>query len=173
MTTLDEIKQLMAAGETAQADEALKELLAAEPNNLQAKMLYGTCRQLLGDEETFRRIYDELAPVMGKTGVSHDAGTTVTPEAVSLWRKYQTQWEYLVLGALVLGAAVAGIVYFGRCVNSQNSVAIKALATYGGPQYDTKAKVTSETNVLPSQVKAFGASINVTARRMIRNKDGR
>ena len=46
--TLDEIKQLMAVGETAQADEALKELLAAEPNNLQAKMLYGTCRQLLG-----------------------------------------------------------------------------------------------------------------------------
>lgn len=111
---------------------------------------------------------------MGETGVSHDAGTTVTPEAVSLWRKYQTQWEYLVLGALVLGAAVAaGIVYFGRCVNSQISVAKKALSAYGGPQYDTKAKVTSETNIPPSQVKAFGASTNVTARRMIRNKDGR
>ena len=48
--TLDEIKQLMAAGETAQAEEALKELLANEPDNLQAKMLYGTCRQLLGGE---------------------------------------------------------------------------------------------------------------------------
>ena len=42
--TLDEIKKLMAADDTAQADEALKELLAVEPNNLQAKMLYGICR---------------------------------------------------------------------------------------------------------------------------------
>ena len=31
MKTFDEIKQLMAAGDTAQADEALKELLAKEP----------------------------------------------------------------------------------------------------------------------------------------------
>ena len=66
MKTLDEIKQLMAAGETAQADEALKDLLAAEPDNLQAKMLYGTCRQLLGDEETFRRIHEDLASEMEK-----------------------------------------------------------------------------------------------------------
>lgn len=58
------IKHLMSDGETAKADEALKELLAVEPNNLAAKMLYGTCRQLLGDEETFSRIHDELAPLM-------------------------------------------------------------------------------------------------------------
>ena len=50
MKTLEEIKQTMADGDTAQADEALKELLANEPDNLLAKMLYGTCRQLLGDE---------------------------------------------------------------------------------------------------------------------------
>ena len=67
MVTLGEIKQLMAAGETAEADEALKEVLARTVSeNLQAKMLYGTCRQLLGDEETFKRIHDELAPVMEK-----------------------------------------------------------------------------------------------------------
>ncbi len=45
MKTLDEIKQMMVASDTAQADKALKELLAAEPDNLQAKMLYGTCCQ--------------------------------------------------------------------------------------------------------------------------------
>ena len=63
MKTLDKIKQMMADGETAQADEALKELLVKEPGNLQAKMLFGLCRQLLGDEETFKRIHDELAPM--------------------------------------------------------------------------------------------------------------
>ena len=40
MKTLDEIKQMIAAGETAKADAVLKELLENEPNNLQANMLY-------------------------------------------------------------------------------------------------------------------------------------
>lgn len=44
MKLIDEIKQLMAAGDTAQADEALKELLANDPDNLQAKMLFGICK---------------------------------------------------------------------------------------------------------------------------------
>ena len=61
MKTLDEIKQMMSAGDTAEADEALKKLLASESENLEAKMLYGTCRQLLGDEETFKRIHDYKA----------------------------------------------------------------------------------------------------------------
>ena len=34
MKTIDEIKQLMAVGDTAQSEEALKELLANEPDNL-------------------------------------------------------------------------------------------------------------------------------------------
>jgi thioredoxin-like negative regulator of GroEL len=87
MKTLDEIKQMMAAGDTAQADEALKDLLANEPDNLQAKMLYGTCRQLLGDEETFRRIHDELAPVMERLGKNEPE-----KETVSLWKKYHALW---------------------------------------------------------------------------------
>ena len=47
MKTLDEIKQMMAAGDTVQADAALNVLLMREPDNLQAMMLYGTCRQSL------------------------------------------------------------------------------------------------------------------------------
>jgi thioredoxin-like negative regulator of GroEL len=78
----NEIKQLMAAGETARADEALKELLVEEPNNLQAKMLYGTCHQLLGDEETFKRIHDELEPQMSKL----DVWTPYQVETLSLWK---------------------------------------------------------------------------------------
>ena len=83
MKALDEIKQMMSAGETAKADEELKELLANEPDNLQAKMLYGTCRQLLGDEETFTRIHDELAPEMEKQG----KGEVLSP-SLELWQGY-------------------------------------------------------------------------------------
>ena len=139
MKTLSEINKLMAAGETAQADTALKELLAAEPNNLQAKMLYGTCRQLLGDEETFRRIHDELAPVMVNASNSIDA---------ALWKKYDSLFqlvtlqalvsheetitsshamEYIVLAVLIIGALVAGIRLFSEQIT--NTV------LYGGSKY--------------------------------------
>ena len=93
MKTLDEIKKLMADGETAQADEALKELLEKEPDNLQAKMLYGTCRQLLGDEETFRRIHDELVPVMEKCGKGNS-----NLEEVRMWSRYQDLYAKIIGG---------------------------------------------------------------------------
>ena len=96
MKTLDEIKRMMAAGETAQADAALKELLVSEPNNLQAKMLYGTCRQLLGDEETFRRIHDELAPEM--EGL-HENNTPMGD--ISTWNKYHKIFSEQTFDGLV------------------------------------------------------------------------
>jgi len=45
MKALDEIKQLMSNGETAKAAEALKQLQAAEPDNLRAKMHIGLWRE--------------------------------------------------------------------------------------------------------------------------------
>ena len=122
MKTLDEIKQMMAAGETAQADEALKELLAAEPDNLQAKMLYGACRQLLGDEETFKRIHDELAPVMGSCEKSEPQ-----TETVSMWQKYHALWMALIVGSLVLAGLTGAVLYFGHNLKNQFAT------LYGGP----------------------------------------
>ena len=109
MKTLDEIKRMMAAGDAAKAAESLKELLAKEPDNLQAKMLYGTCCQLLGDEETFRRIHDELAPVMEKFEKSEPQA-----ETVSLWRKYHALWLVFIAGALVLAGLTGAAWYFGN-----------------------------------------------------------
>lgn len=121
MKTLDEIKQMMAAGDTAQADEALKELLAKEPANLQAKMLYGTCRQLLGDEETFKRIHDELMPKMdalqsnllATDDVLDDSPTTGTegshegrlPPDLKMWQQYHQTYFGLNSFALTLDDA--------------------------------------------------------------------
>ena len=92
--TLDEIKKTMAGGDTAKAAEALKELLEKDPQNLQAKMLYGTCCQLLGDEGTFRRIHDELAPAMAgkKKGVQ--------PEVDSRWTTYHRAFVELAQDSL-------------------------------------------------------------------------
>lgn len=128
MKTLDEIKQMMATGETVQADEALKELLEKEPTNLQAKMLYGTCRQLLGDEETFRRIHDELAPVMVKlSDIPPEALTSVPPETLSLWKKYHALWMSLIVSGLVLAGIGVGTWFFGKSVVAEFGTATAAV----------------------------------------------
>ena len=86
MKAVEEIKRLMAVGETAKTAEKLKGLLAKDPENLQEKMLYGMCCQLLGDEETFGRIHDELAPAMEKLADDPStAGTMVPHETISSW----------------------------------------------------------------------------------------
>ena len=123
MKTLDEIKKTMSSGDTDKAAESLKELLAKEPGNLQAKMLYGTCCQLLGDEETFSRIHDELAPVMEKFEKSEPQA-----ETVSLWRKYHALWMSLIVGGLVLAGLTGAAWYFGNDIKGQFAT------LYGGPE---------------------------------------
>ncbi len=120
--TLEEIKQMMAVGETAQADEALKELLVAEPNNLQAKMLYGTCLQLRGDQESFRRIHEELMPKMA--AVSNE-------KTLGMWCKYHTLWMKLIVGGLVLAGAV-GTTY---AILGEYIKAVPTPSLYAGPEY--------------------------------------
>ena len=58
---LDQIKELMKGGDVAAAAEALKELISAEPGNQEAKLLYGTCCHICGDDATLARIDDEVA----------------------------------------------------------------------------------------------------------------
>ena len=110
MKALDEIKQMMAAGDTAKAAEALKELLAKEPRNLQAKMLYGTCCQLLGDEETFKRIHDELAPEMKYTIVFHDE-TTEFGVIKTLWVYLQVLIDAIALLVIAMAAILVNPLY--------------------------------------------------------------
>lgn len=146
MKTLGEIKQLMASGATAKADAPLKELLAAEPDNLQAKMLYGACRQLLGDEETFKRIHDELAPEMEKLADDSSTAETIVPrEILTLWKKYHTLWMTLIIGGLVLASGILAVGYYGKVMSGQFAVAASAVpCLYAGPEYFEKNKNSSE-----------------------------
>ena len=141
MKTIDEIKALMFAGEIAQADVALKKLLAQEPDNLQAKMLYGTCRQLLGDEGTFRRIHGELAPEMERLADDPLTADTIVPtETLSLWKKYHALWMTLIIGGLVLAG---GVYVLGMRIN-QGFSASAAMAAYRGPPREELGKLSPE-----------------------------
>ena len=149
MKSLDEIKQMMAAGDAAQADVALKELLAKEPDNLQAKMLYGTCRQLLGDEKTFKRIHDELAPVM-------EMMSSETTES-GMWAKYNmihsdaskdaltkrslinedgaVSADCVIIVVLIVVALATGAWIFGKSILDQFNVSGRVVCAYAGPEY--------------------------------------
>ena len=58
---LDQIKELMRGGDVAAAAEELKALISAEPGNQEAKLLYGTCCHISGDDATFVKIDEEVA----------------------------------------------------------------------------------------------------------------
>ena len=102
---IDEIKTLLKSGDVAGAGAAAQELLAAEPDNAAAQMLYGTCRHLLGDDKTFGEIHDKLAPKMATEG---------NEKTLSLWRRYHKLWMALIAGGLV--AVTGGALYFAEDV---------------------------------------------------------
>ena len=84
---IDAIERLMKDGKIAEADAAAKELVEREPGNTRAKMLYGTCRQLLGDEETFKRIHDELSQV-----IKAMPDGSLSKSENNLWEKFHKEW---------------------------------------------------------------------------------
>ena len=94
---LGEINKLLKAGDIVGAESAIIELLKKEPGNAQAKMLYGTCLQLQGDQEGFFRIHEELAPKMSDVPDEKTLG---------MWRKYHRLWISLIAGGLVVAGAV-------------------------------------------------------------------
>lgn len=127
--SLPEIKNLIRAGEVCKAESELKKILGRDPDNVQAKLLYGMCRQFGGDDETFLRIHDELVPRMA---------LETDRELVSVWKKYRKLWLYLTAGLLVLGGVSAAV---WQCVKSSPLVAaMRGRTVYAGPTAETLEK---------------------------------
>lgn len=125
--TLNEIKMLIKNGDIIKASAELETIVKREPDNIQAKLLYGTCQLLLGDENVFRKIHDEVEPrmVFEKDRVT-----------ISVWKKYSVLWKSLLVGCLVIGSAMYGVAYLGRTIVGQtNNVAAQAVTAYAGPPY--------------------------------------
>ena len=61
------------------------------PEDAAARMLYGTCCQLMGDSATFGRIYRDLAPQMEPRVTSGERS-----ELVSMWLKYAAMFAAVV-----------------------------------------------------------------------------
>ncbi len=84
----DEIKELMRAGELGRASDELSRRLADEPDNVELKLIYGTCRRLLGDMAAFIKIDDEVSK-------------SPSAEGNVKWRKYHA-FRVAACGAAML-----------------------------------------------------------------------
>ena len=151
--TIEEIKSLMKSGDIAGAEAAAQELLTTEPDNVQAMMLYGTCRQLQGDEATFRDTHATVKEALDGKDVELDAAMTEEwkkfealhrnldqPEL--LWKGDQShgvlKTEYVVLALLIAVAVGVAVYFFGKEVAEQMDVASRPVYA-GPPQRDLPA----------------------------------
>ena len=118
----------MKSGDIAGAEAAAQELLTAEPDNVQAMMFYGTCRQLQGDEATFRDAYRTVKEHLDARPDALDAETNAA------WKRFDELYakldqpelrrrgsaphksamlEYAIVAALIVAAIVTGIWLYG------------------------------------------------------------
>jgi hypothetical protein len=96
MIPIDQIKSLMKSGDIAGAEALCKQALETHPDDVWLKRRYGMCRRLQGDEETFRRINDEISEM-----------EKMERKKESLRDMYYHLWLALFVVALVIGGAVA------------------------------------------------------------------
>ena len=144
--TIEDIKSLMKSGDVAGAEAAAQELLTAEPDNLQSMILYGTCRQLQGDEATFRDVYRAVKEHLDAKPDALDAETNAA------WKRFDELYakldqpelrrrgsaprksamsEYAIIAALIVAALVTGAWLFGGQIMGMFGTACCAAVIHG------------------------------------------
>jgi len=121
-------EMLLKNGDYVKAETELIKFMKLEPEDRDAKMLYGTCRMLQGDTETAKRIHDELEPFYSNSD-------DIPKSEKSFWQKYHRWIIYGSVGALV---AIGGIAVFGPEIMSATSKLSKSSKTYDEHKNDLK-----------------------------------
>lgn len=83
--------------EYAEAEKLLVAYMEENPEDWDAKLLYGTCRMMQGDAETAKQIHNEVEKQIAESG-------KLPEEQKSFWVKYERLIIYGAIGtALVIG----------------------------------------------------------------------
>ncbi|MBQ3340883.1 MAG: hypothetical protein IJG84_03225 [Kiritimatiellae bacterium] len=120
------VRRLMNAGDFAAAAERLRARLAISPGDEEAKLMLGTCLHLLGDDESFMRIDDELSK-------------SPTAQTLPAWPKFHALRAAACGGALLLAgvlcdlqaAEVPQMLYAGPPIDARQLVVPRPKASDG------------------------------------------
>ena len=97
---IESIKQLIKNGDFPEAHDQLRQILSRTPDDTVARMLYGTCCQILGDSGTFGRIYQRLAPEMERCVKRGERS-----EHTAMWIKYAAMFAMIFTFGFQIGCA--------------------------------------------------------------------
>ena len=129
---IDEIKQMIKAGDVAGAEAASKAALENDPDNVRLLIVFGTCRQLQGDEEAFLGTYELVRAALDEKKVELDATAAeewkrfealheriAQPELLQKGDKPRSQilMEWVIIAVLVAAGIAVAVFYFGRSVD--------------------------------------------------------
>ena len=156
---IDEIKKLLAAGDVAGAEAAAKAALENDPDNVRLLIVFGTCRQLQGDEEAFLGTYELVRAALDEKKIELDA------TAAEEWKRFEALheriaqpellrkddppraanlMEYVLLAVLIAAATGVAIWYFGRATCSLYAGPPRTIAIigdlYAGPPEPKRVK---------------------------------
>lgn len=112
---------LLKNGEYAEAEKLLIPYMKDNPDDWEAKLLYGTCRMMQGDAETAKLIHQQASG-------HFESNKEIPEEQKSFWDKYK---ELIFYGAIGAALVLAGGAYLGKQINSPDN----CVAKYAGPQY--------------------------------------
>ena len=128
---IDEIKKMMRTGDIAGAEAAAKSALENDPDNVRLLIVFGTCRQLQGDEEAFLGTYELVRAALDEKKVELDA------TAAEEWKRFEALheriaqpellrkgdpprksnlMEWVLIAVLIASVGAVAIWYFGRSI---------------------------------------------------------
>ena len=140
---------LLKNGEYAEAEKLLILYMKENPEDWDAKLLYGTCHMMQGDSETAKLIHQQAQGYF-------ESGKEIPEEQRSFWDKYK---KLIFYGAIGTALVLAGGAYLGKQMQvvfevlshgpqkpvwelekDANKNPVTQKHKYAGPQYDEKEK---------------------------------
>ena len=125
---------LLTNGEYAEAEKLLVPYMQENPDDWDAKLLYGTCRMMQGDSETAKLIHQQAQGYF-------ESANDVPEEQKSFWDKYK---KLIFYGAIGTALVLCGVACFGKQVQEIFEVLSQPMSAYAGPKYYTKTPAAKE-----------------------------
>lgn len=125
---IEDIKHLLKSGDVAGAERATMAELENDKDNVRLLILYGTCRQLQGDEAAFRDAHATIKAAVEVNDVDLDEVTDREWKSFEMLYKRLDQpellrkgdhprspvlMEYVILAVLIVAATIGVWIFFG------------------------------------------------------------